>query len=139
MPIDVIRDASVIINGVDLSDQCEAVTVTYSVALKEATTMGKLGVVRKAGLKDWSMKFDFFQNEDAGKVMATLFPLLGVQTLVKVKAIKSTVTSATNPEYQGNGMLAELPALSGEVVGEMAKCSVTFQGSDGVPLIRSAT
>src|SRR5262245_42039478 len=137
MPIDTMRDAFVSVNAVDLSDHVESVTVTYSRAVKEANVMGTGGVLRKAGLYDWSIKIDFRQDFSAGKVDATLFPLLGVQTAIKVRPLKATVVGPTNPEYQGNGMTGEIPVLSGEVVGEVSNCSVTFVGSDGIPLIRA--
>src|SRR5262245_19685100 len=108
MPAIVITDGSVFVNGVDMSDQCEAVTVTYTVDLKDTTTFGLGGRRRKGGLKDWSMKMDFIQNFDAAKVDATLFPLVGTADVpVRVRYSKTLPISATNPEYQGNGMLGE--------------------------------
>jgi hypothetical protein len=137
MPSFVLSDAFVTINAVDLSDQVESVEITQTRALKEATTMGKAGVVRKAGLHDWTMRVNFRQNFDAGKVDATLAAIgIGVQTAVRVRASKTDAISATNPEYQGNGMFGEYPILGGETVGEISNASVTFVGSDGVALIR---
>jgi hypothetical protein len=136
----VLSDAFISINGVDLSDQVESVEITHARALKEFTTMGKAGIVRKAGLYDWSARITFFQNFDAAKVDATLFPLVGVQTALRIRSVNGAAISATNPEYQGNGMMAEYPILGGETVGEPGKASgVTFVMSDGVALVRDTT
>lgn len=134
----VLTDAFVSINGVDLSDQVESVEVPDSVGLKEANVMGKTAQRRLAGLRDWSVTIGFLQNYDSAKVDATLQPLIGVETAIKVRESKTDAIDATNPEYQGNGMLESYPAISGSV-DEVHKLSVTFQCSDGVTLIRATS
>lgn len=138
MPVEVLTDAFVKINTVDLSDHVEEVRLTYSKEIHVATRMGAAGVQRLAGLADWEVTLTFFQDFDSAKVEATLFPLVGVQTAVAIRKSKTDAISATNPEYQGNGMLDGLPIVGGRV-GQPHQTSVTFRESDGVALVRDVT
>lgn len=133
----VLTNARVEINAVDLSDHCKSVKVSYSKELKEATAMGDAGQRRLAGLADWSMEFEFYNDQVAGKTEPTFFPLVGVQTAVKVRAVNAAI-SATNVEYRGNGMIPELPVLQ-DGVGDVAMMSVKMLGSDGVALTRNTS
>jgi len=132
----VLRDAFVSINSVDLSDQVQSVAITDTAELQDASAMGDAARRRKAGLRDWSMEITFFANYDAAKVDATLDPLMGVETPLKVRESKADAIGVTNPEYQGNGMMDSFPRVAG-AIGEMHQLSVTFQGSDGIALIRA--
>ncbi len=138
MAQEVLTDAFVSVNAVDLSDHVKQVTINYSKEILDATAMGDTGRRRLSGLADWSADIEFYQDYAASKVDATLQPLVGVQTAIKIRKSKTGAISATNPEYQGNGMLESLPVVSGSV-GEVSMTSVTFQGSDGVALIRDIT
>ena len=134
----VLTDAFVSINGVDLSDHVQQVAINDDAELQDATAMGDAARRRLGGLRDWTLTLDFYQDFDAAKVDATLQPLIGVQTAIKVRESKTDAISATNPEYQGNGMLESYPIVAGSV-GETHTVSVTFRGSDGVALIRATS
>lgn len=139
MPQEVLTDALVLVNAVDLSDHVETVVVTYGEELKVATVMGDTGVRRLAGkISDWSMQITFRQDYDAAKVDATLFPLVGAaQFAMKARKSKTDAISATNPEWQGNGMIdGDLPVLNAEL-GEVHNLQVTIVGADGVALNRA--
>jgi hypothetical protein len=136
--IEVLKDAFVSINAVDLSNHVESVTLTYSNDVQEATVMGDAGKRRITGLKDWSAEISFRQDFEAASVEATLWPLIGVQTAVKIRKSKTDAISATNPEYQGNGMIGSMPLVNGSV-GEVHNTSVTVSGSDGTALVRDVT
>lgn len=140
MTIEVLTDAFVSINAVDLSDHVASVTINEGAELKEATVMGDAGVRRLSGLKDWSMTVTFRQDFDAGKVDATLKPLVGGAAFaIKVRKSKTDAISATNPEMQGNGLIdGDLPVVAADV-GEVHDISVTIVGADGVALIRNVT
>ena len=136
MAIEVLTDAFVSINAVDLSDHIREVRIDDGAELPTATAMGDKGIRRLGGLRDWSAVFEFYQDFDAAKVDATLDPLIAVQTALKVRKSKTDAISATNPEYQGNGMIESLPLVAGSV-GEEHTISVTMRGSDSVALIRA--
>lgn len=140
MPIKVLSDAFVDINGVDLSDHVESVTINYSAEVKEARVMGDTGVRRLSGLRDWSLNVAFRQDYDAAKVDATLQPLVGGSDFpIKVRESKSDAIGTTNPEYQGNGLIdGDLGVVGGEV-GEVHNVSVDILGADGLALIRATT
>ena len=137
MTIEVLTDALVSINAVDLSDHVASVTINEGAELKEATVMGDAGVRRLSGLKDWSMTVTFRQDFDAAKVDATLQPLVGGSSFaVAVRKSKTDAISATNPEMQGNGLIdGDLPVVAADV-GEVHDITVTIVGADGVALIR---
>ena len=138
MPIEVLSDAFVQINAVDLSDHVESVAINYSAEIKEARVMGDAGVRRLSGLKDWSMSFTMRQDYDASKVDVTLQALVGGSSFaVAVRASKTNAISVTNPEYQGNGLIdGDLPVIAGDV-GEVHNAAFTIVGADGVALIRA--
>lgn len=138
MPVEVLTDAFVKINTVDLSDHVEEVRIIYSKEVHDVTRMGDTGRRRLAGLADWEVTLTFFADFDSAKVEATLQPLVGVQTAVAIRKSKTDAIAATNPEYQGNGMLDSLPLVAGRV-GQPHQTSVTFRGSDGVALVRDVT
>lgn len=138
MPIEVLKDAFVTINAVDLSDHVSNVRLSYSAEILEATNMGDAAKRRIVGLKDCSAEIELRQDFDAAKVDATLFPLVGVSTALRIRKSKTDAISATNPEYQFNGILGELPIIGGSV-GEVHNTSVSFANADGAALVRDVT
>lgn len=136
MAIEILRDALVNINAVDLSDHVAQVTVKYSKEIQEAPVMGDTGKRRIVGLADWSADIEFRQDFDASKVDATIWPIVGTQVALKFRKSKTDAISATNPEYRGNGMIPEYSPVSGGV-GETHNTGITVQGSDGVALTRN--
>lgn len=138
MATEILKDAFVSINAVDLSDHVRQVAIDYSGEVHDITIMGDAGRRRLGGLKDWSMTVEMFQDFAAAEVDATVFGLVGVQTAIKVRKSKTDAISTTNPEYQGNGILESYPIL-GNQVGDPATVSMTFRGSDGAALIRDVT
>lgn len=138
MPIEVLKDAFISINAVDLSDHCEAVTVEAPFEILEALRMGDVGTFRIAGIEDASVALTFLQDFDAAKVDATLWPLRGVETAIKVRKSKTDAISATNPEFQMNGMLGPYSPIDGSM-GQVHKTSPTFVNSDGAAMLRDIT
>ena len=82
MAQEVLTDAFISVNAVDLSDHVDTVTINYSAELVDATVMGDDGMRRLGGLKDWSVVVTFNQDFAASKVDATLFPQLKLATVV---------------------------------------------------------
>ncbi len=123
----VLTDAYVSINGVVLSDHAKQVTLDYSSELQDDTAMGDTTRQRLGGLKDWSMEIEFYQDYAAGEVDATLFALVGTTFTAEVRPT-SAARSATNPGYNGTGILESYAPLSGEI-GAMAMAPVTIQAA----------
>lgn len=132
----VLKDASVVINSVDLSDHVSSVTINYSAAMLSKTAMGQNSETRLAGLKDFSLDVEFNQDYAASTIDATLFPLVGAASFPVVVKPTSGAVSATNPSYSGNALLESYSPVTG-AVGEIAKVSVSMPG-DG-DLTRNVT
>jgi hypothetical protein len=135
----VLTDAFVSVNGVDLSDQVNSVTLTYEAEQKDDTMMGDGTRSNMPGLKNWSAEVTFGQNFDAAKVDATLFPLVGSSgfTLL-IREVKSTAVGATNPNYSGGATLASYPPLSGKV-GEFHEVTAKFVPAGSSPTLQRLT
>jgi hypothetical protein len=123
----VFTDAFVEINSVDLSDHVRQVTLNYSAELQDSTAMGDTTRERLGGLKDWSLTVEFNQDFAASEVDATLFSIVGTVFGVEVRAT-SSARSATNPGYNGNGILESYAPFGGGV-GDLLVAPVTIQAA----------
>ena len=135
-----LSDAYVSINGVDLSDNVQTVELNKSAALQTATAMGDTAERRLAGLEDWELTVNFYQNYASSKVEQTLEALVGAaQFPIAIQKSKTDAISAMNPEYQGNGMIeGNLPVISADV-GQVSMSPVTIVCADGAKLVRDVT
>lgn len=134
----VLTDCFVSINGQDLSACAHQAKINYLREQKESQTFGMVGKARKAGLYDWSVEIEFYNDFAAGLLDAQLFALVGVQTAVIIRPVKGTVVGTGNPNYTGNGMLEALPVL-GTPIGDLVTLQAKWNGSDGVALIRATS
>ena len=67
-----LRDASLVVNSVNLSDHVREITITMNADDLDATAMGALSHTHVPGLRDDRMEVIFFQDHAAGSVGATL-------------------------------------------------------------------
>ena len=128
MGLIVLKNAYVMVNNVDLSDHVKSVTVNYSAESLENTAMGATTKSRQAGLLDWSVEVEFYQDYANAKVDATLFPLVGAAAFAIHVKPENAAIAATNPDYTGNVILPEYSPVSGSV-GELSTVSVTFEAA----------
>ena len=125
----VLTDASVVINGVNLSSFITSVALSTSQDVIDNTGMASGGArTRQAGLADNSVTFEF-NNDFAAlgpevSINAVGSSLVGTNTTVVVKPTSAAV-SATNPSYTFSCVVAEWQPLSG-AVGELATVSTTW-------------
>lgn len=124
MAVFVLTDARVEVNSVNLSAWVTSVSLDVQAAEVETTSMGDTWQELTGGVKSGSVRIEFNDDFAASAVDATLWPLLGTTTSVKIRPTTSTI-GATNPEYQGTALVSQVPALSGSH-GELAKKSVTW-------------
>jgi hypothetical protein len=123
----VLTDAYISVNSVVLSDYANSVTLTYEVDAVEDTAFGSGGHTFTGGLSNLSCEIAFQQDFAASKVEATLYPLVGTKTTVKIRPTSSAV-GATNPEYTiTNGFIASHTPVAA-AVGEMAMTTISIQG-----------
>ncbi len=130
----VLTNALLLLNAVDLSVYVDTITINYSAAEVDSTTMGQAGISRLGGLKDWTMDVIFAQDFALTKVDATLFPLVGTTFAVEARPTAGA-RSTTNPAYTGNGLLGSYSPM-GQKVGALNMAPVKISGSDGVALQR---
>lgn len=117
-------NASLVINGVDLSDHCKSVTVDDGVETLDDTAMGDTTKSNLGGLLTWSIQADLEQDYAAGKTDATLSPLVGSTTVVVVKPDAGSASS-TNPSWTGTGLLTSYKPVGGNV-GELHMTQAQF-------------
>ena len=126
MAIFVLTDATVIVNGVTLSDHANQVTVEDTRDSVDITAFGATSKAVAKGLGDAKITVQFFQDFAAGKVHATLQPLLGSTTPVTVEVrATSAARSATNPAAVLSALLMSYNMLSGSL-GEASGTSAEF-------------
>lgn len=127
----VFRDATVTINGVDLSSNTNEITVEDTADEVDVTGFSSSGYREFAqGLKDATITATFFQDFAASKVHATLQPLY---------ESGGTFTVVVNPKQSGTSvasMVAKLFAYNGigGAVGDAHTVQATFRnaGTAGV-------
>ncbi len=126
----VLKDASVVLNSVDISDHVASVTLDLSVAEIETTAMGDDNITRIGGLADGSLALELHQDFAASETDATINGAFGTVVSFVVKPTSSAV-SATNPSYSGSCLISQhTPIANG--VGELATQSLTFPLSGAV-------
>jgi hypothetical protein len=127
MAVLVLKDASITINSVALSDHATSVTVNYEIDSVEVTAMGSGGHTFTGGLQNLSVEVVLNQDFATSNVEATVYPLVGTTTTLVIKPTSSAV-GATNPSYTiTNAYLAAHTPVAG-AVGELATTSLTFTG-----------
>jgi hypothetical protein len=135
MPRLVLTDASVVINGINLSEFITSVALSTSEDVVDTTGMSSAAArTRISGLADNSVTFEFNQDFAAGGPEATInaigSSLVGTVTTCVVKPTSGAV-SATNPSYTFSALCAEWQPLSA-AVGELSSISATWPISGNI-------
>lgn len=117
MATEVLYNAFVSINGVDLSDHVVSVDLSYEAEMKDDTTMGDTTRSQVGSLLNWGLNITFKQDYAASKVDATLFPLVGLAAnSVPIILRKSTAAvGTTNPQFAAYGAVQNYKPLGGAV------------------------
>lgn len=128
MAVFVLKDASLVVNSINLSAYVSSITLDYAVDAVAADAMAATnGHVFLGGLQNNSLAVTLNQDFAASTVAATLDALIGTSTTVVIKPTSAAV-GATNPTYTiSNAFLAATQPVAGSV-GDLAQMSVTFQG-----------
>jgi len=127
MAVLVLTNPSITVGGVTVSGLCTSCTLNYEVDSIEVTAFGDTGHKFTGGLQNVSVELEMNQDFAASQTEATIYPLVGTQTTVVIKAVNAA-TSTTNPQYTvSSTYLASHTPVAG-AVGELAKTSLTFTG-----------
>lgn len=130
--VGVFTNAYISVNGVDLSDHGRSITVNDERAAVDVTAFGAGYVQETKGLGTASISCEFLQDFSAGKVHATLQPLIGSSTpvAVEVRAVNSGRT-ATNPGILlGSALLFSYTPLDG-AIGDASVMTAEFRNAPG--------
>jgi hypothetical protein len=133
--VSILTDASISINGVDLSDHGSSITLNDMREKKDITAFGATSRVYAKGLGDASLSITFFQDFAAGEVHATLQPLIGSTTPVTIIAKPTSgAISATNPGWTMSGLLFDYSMLDGGV-GEPSTLTVELSNASQAGIV----
>ena len=133
----ILRDVSITVDGVDLSDHSNQVEISSTKDLVELTSFGDAYKTNDQGLGDATMAVTLFQDYDAGSVDATLWPIHdGNQECEVVIKPTSDPVSVTNPSYTMTAIIPEFTPLSG-APGEASMTPVTFQNRGQAGIVRA--
>lgn len=131
------RNAYVFINGVDMADMTESVTLNYGSEMLDETAMGDDSRVNKGGLKTWSIDLNFHQDYDTAHVDATIWPLVGTTTCFDIRPLNQD-SSGVNPRFVGIGIIESYQPMGG-AVGSLLDAPVTIQSAGTLNRYTSAT
>jgi hypothetical protein len=126
----VLTNASVTFASTDISSFVSSVTLSTSLDVVDTTSFGNTARTRVAGLADNQITIEFFQDFASGQLESVVFPTIGTSAAMVIKPVAGT-TTATNPQYSFNALVAEWQPLSG-AVGELATASVTWPISGAI-------
>lgn len=107
---------SLVVNGVDLSDHVEEVSLVATTNKQAAAAMGELNDYSMAGtlaLSDISVTF--FQDYAAAKVYATLYAAWAARTTFNIVAKPDAgATATTNPAWTVPVFVQSMPIMQGK-------------------------
>lgn len=133
----VLKDCSITIDAVDLSDHISSVTIETTFDEVDVTGFGSTYKEILQGLGDATITLSVFQDFAAASVDATLWPLSqsGEGFVVVVKPTSAAV-SATNPSYTMTGVLLNYSPVAG-AIGEASTTDVSIRNQSSTGLVRA--
>lgn len=136
MPKFVLKDAVVTVNSVDLSDHFSSVEISSEADDVDFTAFGAGWKEFGQGLKDATITCETFQDFDASKVDATVWPLYlsGGTFPVTVKPTSAS-PSGSNPIYSMTARVFTYNPLAGDV-GDASTTELTFRNGGTAGLTR---
>ena len=125
-----LSNPGVMVNSVDLTDQCTSATVTNMSEALESTAFGSTSRVFTAGLFNQEITLDLYMSYAASETYATLAALVGTTTTVKVSNTVAglTTATATSPRFELVGTFLEALPVINATMGELSTISITFKG-----------
>ena len=137
MAKDVLRDAKVMINALNISQWVQEVTITTNRDEVDVTAMGAVNREFAPGIGDATITITAFQDYAASALDATLWPLASAaSTFTVVVQPTSSAVSATNPSWTMTGRLYEYNPLSGGV-GDANTTPITIRNAAQTGLVRA--
>lgn len=128
MAVQVLKDVTVSIGGVQLESKAQSVTLNFEVESVDVTAFDGSGARKfTGGLVNLSCEVALIQDFAAAQTEATIFPLVGTTTTIVIKPTTGVI-SATLPQYtiSGGYLSSHTPVAGG--VGELAMTTLSFTG-----------
>ncbi len=120
----VLTNASVTLNGTDISTDVAAVTLSTSAAEVPTTSFGSGGAVtRVAGLIDNSVTLSL--HNEFSSVEGLIYPLVGSTAVTIVIKASTAAVSTANPSFTASVLVTEWSPING-AVGELNTADVTW-------------
>ena len=120
----VLTNASVTLNGTDISNDVAAVTLSTSAAEVPTTSFGSGGAVtRVAGLIDNSVTLSL--HNEFSSVEGLIYPLVGSTAVTIVIKASTAAVSTANPSFTDSVLVTEWSPING-AVGELNTADVTW-------------
>lgn len=131
----VLTDASVVVNGINLSEFITSVALSTSEDVVETTGMSSTGArTRVSGLADNSLALEFNQDFATSGPEVTInavgSSLVGTNATVVIKPTSAAV-GVSNPSFSFTCVISEWQPLSA-AVGELATVSATWPISGAI-------
>lgn len=130
MSAQVLYDAFVSLNGVDVSAQAKSISIPMAIAVLDVAAMGTDTVVNEPGLKSFSAEVEFNSDFTDNELDEDLFTLWDARTkfAIKIRHNKTSAISATNPEYQFDGFISGWNPIQG-AKGTIAGGTISLSNS----------
>jgi len=120
----VLTNATVSLNGTDISNDVAAITLSTTAAEVPTTSFGSGGAVtRVAGLIDNSVTLSL--HNEYSSVEGLIFPLIGSTAVTMVIKASTASPSTANPSYTFSVLCTEWTPVNG-AVGELNTADVTW-------------
>lgn len=127
MATQVLKNAHFTLNGVDLSDEINQLTIGLTTDSPEDTAMGDNARSFLAGLNNATIGVNLNSDYTSGNGDATLWTVYsGNAAVAFILRPDAGVVSTTNPEYTGSVVLTDYSPVDGSV-GDLATTPVSLQ------------
>jgi len=123
-----LSNATVAIGAVDVSDQVQSVTLTTGFDQLETTAMGDSGRKYTKGLQSVDVTLTMFNSYGTSEIEATLWDVVGDDSVTLVISPSGTTESATNPEWTITDAYLESITPINSTVGELSAVQAVFRG-----------
>ncbi len=126
----VLLNASVTLNGTDISNNVAAITISTSASEIPTTSFGSGGAVtRVSGLIDNSVTLSI--HNDYNAIDGLIFPLIGSTAVTMVVKPGTAAVSTANPSYTYSVLCTNFDVING-AVGELNSADVTWPISGAI-------
>lgn len=137
----VIYNAAILVNSVDLSSRLFSLKVNFGQETKEKTAMGDVAKNSLAGLATPSIEATFYIDRASGSVVQTLRPLVGVGVAAfnVVCRWQNSAATTSNEVYTMSSVInGGIDVISGSV-GDVEKMPVKFACGSGTGISVATT